>query len=188
MRTKFFFLSLALLALFLFPACNNKKSTDNWVVTERIQYDVTIHNSEPDMDWWVQNLEGISREKLLADVFGQVSEGKVKAYEFSTVEPYTTDDIKKMMRRVDTISVERPVPPYDLVDTVMVTEIRISDVSRLRFLEEWQMNEKTLEITKKVAGICPMVERFSDSGELRGYKPLFWVFFDEKYPAALKLK
>jgi hypothetical protein len=48
------------------------------------------------------------------------------------------------------------------------------------------MNSKTLAFTKKVAGLCPMVERHSDSGELLGYKPLFWVFFDDKYPAELQ--
>jgi hypothetical protein len=50
------------------------------------------------------------------------------------------------------------------------------------------MNDKTLAFTKKVAGICPLVERRTDSGELRGYKPLFWVFFDDKYPAELEQK
>ena len=92
------------------------------------------------------------------------------------------------MKRVDTISVERSTPPYDLVDTLLVSEIRLSDITKIRFLEEWKMNEKTLAFTKKVAGICPMVERRTDSGELRGYKPLFWVFFDDKYPGELEQK
>jgi hypothetical protein len=118
----------------------------------------------------------------------QVSEGKVKSYDFLTCNPITTDEIKSMLKRVDTISVERSTPPYDLVDTVLVSEIRPGDIKRLRFIEEWSMNEKTLAFTKKITGICPMVERHSDSGELRGYRPLFWVFFDDKYPVELKLK
>jgi hypothetical protein len=69
---------------------------------------------------------------------------------------------------------------------VLVTEIRMDDITKLRFLEEWRMNDKTLEFNKKVLGICPLVERHTDSGELRGYKPLFWVFFDDKYPAELQ--
>jgi hypothetical protein len=50
------------------------------------------------------------------------------------------------------------------------------------------MNDKTLAMSKKVMGICPLEERRSDSGELRGYKPLFWVFFDKRYPAELESK
>ena len=124
----------------------------------------------------------------MKDIIKQVTDGKVKAYDFLSCKPFTTAEIKGMMKRVDTISVERTTPPYDLVDTVMVSEIRLSDITKIRFLEEWSVNEKTLAITKKVAGICPLVERFSESGELRGYKPLFWVFFDDKYPAELELK
>jgi hypothetical protein len=169
-------------------SCINGVDTEKQVVTKRIQYDVPIRNSEPDMDWWVQNIEGSNREKLVKDIFAQVTSGKVKAYDFLTCKRYTTEEINKMMKQVDSISVERSTPPYDLVDTVLVTEIKLSEVTKLRFLEEWSMNEKTLAFSKKVAGICPLVERRTDSGELRGYRPLFWVFFDDKYPAELEQK
>jgi hypothetical protein len=178
--------ALLLLLPFVFLiSCSRNTGSSNDVVTRRIQYDVTIKNADPENDWWVQNLEGSSREKLLSDIIGRVTEGKVKAYDFLSCKPYTTDEVRNIMRHVDTISVESPVPPYDLVDTAMVTEIRLSDITRLRFLEEWKMNDKTLAFTKDIAGICPMVERHSDSGELLGYKPLFWVFFNERYPAEL---
>jgi hypothetical protein len=169
-------------------SCRDGADAGKNIVTKRIQYDVSIKNTDPEMDWWVQNIEGSNREKLVKDILNNVSSGKVKAYDFLSCKPFTTNEIATMMKRVDTISVERSTPPYDLIDTVMVTEIRISDIAKLRFLEEWSMNDKTLVFTKKVAGICPMIERRTDSGELRGYKPLFWVFFDAKYPAELEQK
>jgi len=178
------FVILAVIA----SSCGNKLDDEKNIVTRRIQYDVSIHNNDPEMDWWIQNIEGSSREKLVADIIKQVTSGEVKAYDFLSCKPYTADEIRKMMKHTDSISVERSTPPYDLVDTVLVSEIRLSDITRIRFLEEWRMNEKTLAFSKKVAGICPMVERHSDSGELRGYKPMFWVFFDEKYPAELQQK
>jgi hypothetical protein len=170
------------------PSCNNGGDAGKNVVTKRIQYDVLIHNSDTEMDWWVQNIEGSNREKLVRDIMAQVTNAEVKAYDFLTCKPFTASEIKSMMKRIDTISVERSTPPYDLVDTVLVTEIRLSDITKLRFLEEWSMNEKTLAFTKKITGICPLAERLTDSGELRGYKPLFWVFFDDKYPAELEQK
>jgi len=169
-------------------SCTNGSDAGKNVVTKRIQYDVSIRNTDPEMDWWVQNIEGGSREKLVRDIITKVTSGEVKAYDFLTCKPFSANEIKSMMKRVDTISVERSAPPYDLVDTVLVTEIRLSDITKLRFLEEWSMNDKTLALTKKVAGICPLAERLTDSGELRGYKPLFWVFFDDKYPAELEQK
>jgi len=184
-----FVLIIFMLALGIISfSCGTKNEAGKNVVTKRIQYDVSIRNTEPDMDWWVQNIEGSEREKLVKDIIQQVTNGQVKAYDFLSGKPFSIEEIKSMMKRIDTISVERSTPPYDLVDTVLVTEIRLSDISKLRFLEEWSMNEKTLAFSKKIAGICPMAERLGDSGELRGYKPLFWVFFDDKYPAELELK
>jgi hypothetical protein len=169
-------------------SCRNGADAEKNIITKRIQYDVYIRNADPEMDWWVQNIEGSKREKLVKDIIARVTSGEVKAYDFLSCKPFSADEIKNMMKRIDTISVERSTPPYDLVDTVLVTEIRLSDITKLRFLEEWTMNDKTLAFTKKVAGICPLVERRTDSGELRGYKPLFWVFFDDKYPAELEQK
>jgi hypothetical protein len=185
---KFVFIGLLFSLSTAILSCHTGETSEKNVVTKRIQYDVPIRNTEPDMDWWVQNIEGSSREKLIKDIISKVSEGKVKAYDFLSCKPYSTDEIRNMMKRVDTISVERSTPPYDLVDTVLITEIRLSDITKIRFLEEWKMNEKTLAFSKKVEGICPMVERRTESGELRGYKPLFWVFFDDKYPGELEQK
>jgi len=185
---KFVSVGLVLASALLMITCKQGGDAGNNIVTRRIQYDVIINNSDPELDWWVQNIEGSNREKLVKDIIRQVTEGKVKAYDFLSYVPFTADEIKAMMKRTDTISVERSSPPYDLVDTVLVTEIRLNEIKKIRFLEEWSMNEKTLEFSKKIAGICPLAERLTDSGELRGYKPLFWVFFDDKYPAELQLK
>ena len=185
---KFLLLVLISVLLILSPSCRNGADSGKNVITKRIQYDVSIRNTDPDMDWWVQNIEGSNREKLVKSIMDQVTAGEVKAYDFLTCKPFSAEEIKSMMKRIDTISVERSTPPYDLVDTVLVTEIRLSDITKLRFLEEWTMDDKRLAFTKKVAGICPLAERLTDSGELRGYKPLFWVFFDDKYPAELEVK
>jgi len=181
---KFLFVSVVLSIVLL--SCKSGESSDNDLVTKRIQYDVVIQNPETDMDWWVQNIEGSNREKLIRSIIQRVTEGEVKAYDFISCKPYSVSEIQNIMKRTDSISMESPIPPYDMVDTVLVTEIRLSDIKKLRFLEEWSMDNKTLAFTKKVAGICPMVERHSETGELLGYKPLFWVFFDDKYPAELQ--
>jgi hypothetical protein len=77
-------------------------------------------------------------------------------------------------------------PPYQEIDTVIVTEIRVESIVKLRFLEEWKMDKNNLVFSKQVKGICPMMEKKSETGELLGYRPLFWVFSDEKFAAELK--
>ena len=118
-------------------SCSNKHDNSNNLVTKRIQYDVSIKNLDPDMDWWVQNIEGSNREKIISDIMLQVTTGKVKAYDFQSCKPYTIEEINNRMRRVDSISMERPTPPYQMFDTIVVTEVHQSEITKLRFLEEY---------------------------------------------------
>lgn len=179
MNKKFFFFLLA--PAFIAFACAKSNNADK-NITKRIQYDVVIEKPQPDYDWWVQNIDGQMRELTLKNIMQQALDGNVKIYDFFSYKPIKPADLKKIIREVDTISVESPEPPHNLVDSVMVKELKISDIKKLRFLEEWYMNEKTLVFTKKVLAICPMVEKHDEKGEIFGYQPLFWVFFDKKYP------
>jgi len=169
-------------------SCHRDSDQARNTITRRIQYDVNIKSPDQEMEWWVQNIEGASREKLLGNIFQQVKSGEVKAYDFFSCNLLSVEDVNNLMRRVDSISVQSPIPPYELIDTVVVQELRLSDITKLRFLEEWGMDDKSLAFTKKIAGICPLTEKHTETGELLGYRPLFWVFFDKKYPAELKNK
>ena len=71
-------------------------------------------------------------------------------------------------------------------DTVIKHELNIQSITKVRFLEEWYLDEKKLSFDKKVVGVMLMKENYGDSLELRGYSPLFWIYFDDKYPAKLK--
>jgi hypothetical protein len=183
------FSCLALLSgmLLLGYGCNQEASETGTLVTERIQYDVSIVSPDPEYDWWVQNIEGSKRETFVRELIDGPSNGRVKAYDFFSYKLLGAEDVKNILRRVDTVSLERPEPPHMLYDTVLVREISIRDISKIRFLEEWQMDKNNLAISKKVSGVCPLVEVFTEIGESRGFKPLFWVFFDEQYPGKFGL-
>jgi hypothetical protein len=179
----------ALFSIIVFiGACSRKDDNSTNVVTKRIQYDVSIKTPDPEFDWWVQNIEGEKRETLIQHIMTAVSEGRVKAYDFMSNQQLSGSDISLMLHRVDSISLERADPPHELYDTVITKDLKLADITRLRFLEEWRMDEKTLSFSKKVTGICPLLEVYAADGELRGYKPLFWVFFDDQYPEKFKAK
>ncbi|HPT14107.1 MAG TPA: hypothetical protein PK796_04900 [Bacteroidales bacterium] len=187
MKMMFRLLLPAILLAAIVIGCNKQRDNKS-LVTKRIQYDVPIKSPDPDNDWWVQNIEGQDREKLVKNIMQSALDGKVKAYDFFTNELLSPEQLKSIMKRSDTITLERAEPPHSLYDTVLTQELNTRDITRLRFLEEWKMDEKSLHITKEVAGVCPLIARYGDDGELRGYMPLFWVFFDDKYPGELKLK
>jgi hypothetical protein len=176
-------LMIILFSLFLLSCQQHSQSGKE--ITRRIQYDVDIKSPDVDMDWWVQNLEGAQRESLLRQILESAYEGKVRTWDVFHNE-MRPEQIRAMGNRADTITIQRPEPPYELYDTVLTKTLNINDISRIRFLEEWYIDPASLRIEKKVIGLCPMLESYSPEGHLRGYMPMFWVYFDAAYPGVFK--
>ena len=84
--------------------------------------------------------------------------------------------------KIDSVTLQREYAPYDWYDTVMVSTLNSDDITKVRFLEEWYIDESKLDIEKKIVGVAPMLEKYNEEGELRGYMPLFWIYLDDKYP------
>ena len=177
-----FLLSIAL-GMMLF-SCKNKEQK---LITERIQYDVSIKSPDPEWDWWIQNLDGPRREEFVKMILNAAYSGKVKSYDFD-YRPITVEQVKAIDNRTDTLVQSSPVPPYNDTSIVVKRHLDLQKIVRVRFLEEWTMNENTLEFTKKVLGIAPIKAVYGDDGEFRGYSPLFWVFLDKEYPGKLPVR
>jgi hypothetical protein len=172
--------------LVLATAACSEPDAELSTITQRIQYDVTIKSPDPGLDWWVQNIEGMRREALVNDLLEAAYKGKIRAYDPFLLSKLSPDQVQSIGSRNDTIRIQRPEPPYEYFDTVITQRLNIHDITRLRFLEEWNLNEKNMKISKEVHGIAPMLESYDKNGILRGYQPMFWIFFDQKYPAALE--
>jgi len=174
---------------FIICACNGKKeetdSKGNKILTERIQYDVLIKTPNPDFDWWVQNIEGSKRESFIKTFLQLAYDGKVKAYDYFN-NPLTPEQVKNIDKRVDTITVPDPINQAKNKDTIVKTELDLQRITKVRFLEEWSLDEKKMNFDKKVVGLMLMKENYDDSAQLRGYSPLFWIYFDDSYPAKMK--
>lgn len=165
----------------LLYSCRHPDTDKMILITERIQYDVDIKSPDPDFDWWVQNIEGSKREVFIRQVMDAAYEGKVRTYSYFN-EPLIPQQVREIGFRADTLTFQRAVPPYDFYDTIVEHRINFQDITRFRFLEEWYMDPGSHGITKKVIGIAPVLRRYTETGELMGYMPLFWIYFDENYP------
>jgi hypothetical protein len=188
---KKFILFIAVLFPFIYlsSSCHNNKgegdNKDKKILTERIQYDVLIKSPEPDLEWWNQNIEGSKREPFVKTILDLAYSGKVKAYDYFN-NPLTPDDVKKIGNSIDTLSLVDPTDPNKVHDTVVKQTLDIQQITKVRFLEEWYLDEKSFVFEKKVVGVMLMRENFDDSLKLRGYSPICWIYFDDKYPAKLK--
>lgn len=171
------------LVIFLSCSCEHKKQE---YVTQRIQYDVTIKNPDPDFDWWIQNIEGMKREALINDLLEAAFRGEVKTYDPFSLSANSIEQVKNLVVRHETVRLQRDVEPFDHYDTVIQKGISIHEIMKIRFLEEWTMNRKGMTIDKNILGIALMAESYDNTGFLRGYMPLFWIFYDDAYPGKLK--
>jgi hypothetical protein len=174
-------ISLVLTAIVLLIGCEQKEVEKNYL-TERIQYDVKIKGDDPEADWWVENIVGPDREKFVKQIIEKARRGELTAYDYFN-NPLTPEQVQNI--GVDTLvqTLRRTKEPYDEYDTMIVTTLDYGQVSKIRFLEEWTWDEGTLEISKKVLGISPVV--MVKVGEQEYNMPLFWVYIDDKYPEGI---
>lgn len=181
-RTAFYFLIISL--FFSLFSCSNKKGSEGkLVLTERIQYPVFIKSPyEEETDWWRENMEGPKREKFVNIILDAALSGKVKAYDYITDEPLTKEQVNAIFIKSDTMMLTRTAPPYDEYDSVITHKLDRKYIHRITFLEEWYFDEENFKMEKKVMGIAPAMTSYGDSAEIIGYKPLFWIYLDDKYP------
>jgi hypothetical protein len=72
-----------------------------------------------------------------------------------------------------------PYPPYDTRDTVIENSLKAEDITKIRFMEKWSLNTKTMEMHKEVIGISFLYTSYI--GDIPGYMHVFWIFLDEDY-------
>lgn len=106
--------------------------------------------------------------------------GSISCYTFNENPlwdiPLSADELFARLYKVDTMRMIRSGMEYD---TVVITPFDPEKLRTLRFMEAWYFDEATLQITKQVTGLCPVLESYRDDGEFRGYIPLFWTYFND---------
>jgi hypothetical protein len=162
--------------LFVLNSCNQD---DKKVITEKIQYDVNIKSPDADYDWWIQNLPGPDREKLVKLIIEGAKSGKFKAYDYFQ-NPISTAEVRSIMADTIALRLMETEAPYKEYDTTIVNVIHLEDIHRLRFLEKWEIDEKSLQVEKTVYAIAPIARRIDLNG-IERWQPLFWIYTDESF-------
>lgn len=157
----------------IFTSCSPK--TEKTVISKKIQYDVNIKNTNSNYDPWIENISQRDRIFFVKSLLDAAYEGKIKAYDYFN-KPLNLDKLKSM--GVDSIykTLTRTYPPYEEFDTLIINRINIEDINKIRFLEEWLMNENNFIFEKKVIGIAPVIDKYDTDGNLLGKQPLFWIY------------
>ncbi len=177
----------ALLLMLTFFSCKEKLPP---LLAEKIEYDVIVKNNEGNTDWWVQNLEGPQREKIVNALFDAAKSGQYKVYDYGN-NLLEGKDLDLLFKHIETYTVPSLSDPE--TDSIVSSESEIDkrDINRIIFLEKWYFDEKNLNLTKKVIGYGPVLTKYIYDSEteeriLKGYMPLFWIYLDDDYPDKLK--
>ena len=156
------------------------------VITKKIQYDVNIKSPDPEYDWWIQNLVGPERERLVSLIVEGAKEGKWQAYDYFN-DPIDKYEVRSIFSDTMVISMMKTDPPYELFDTMVIHNINTKDIIRIRFMEEWRVNPENLAFSKKVVGIAPVASRLDFNG-IERWQPLFWIYTDDEFVKGFKTK
>ena len=180
MKFPFRFLILAalpLLANVAMISCSVTPSGEEILAT-KIQYDVPVNNNDPQLDWWINNIEGSKREPFLKRIMEAAGKGEVKAFDYFN-NPITPAQVQAI--GTDTIyqTLMRTYPPYEEYDTTIISSITYREIVKIRFLEEWKWDPVTLEIDKKILAIGPVTQK-EIAGESFN-QLLFWISLDDHF-------
>lgn len=172
----YFFIFSFLLVLIIITSCEDNDKT---LITKKIQYDVNIKSPNPDYDWWIQNLPGPDREKIVEMIIEGAKSGKFKAYDYFN-KALSTQEVNSIFADTMNLRLAKTEPPYELYDTTIINVIRLEDIQKIRFMEKWEINEDNLMITKTVYAIAPITKRIDLNG-IERWQPLFWIYTDESF-------
>jgi hypothetical protein len=125
------------------------------LIAEPVIYDMVIKNANPDDEWAEECLMNLDREKLVNFVFDAVYSEQLTPYDYFTDEPIKLSDLKALEK-----------------------EFAREIVGKLQFEEEWSFDEASLQLRKKVNKLLLAYELYNSAGEIRGYKPAFYVMLN----------
>lgn len=112
-------------------------------------------------------------------------EGGLTAYDVGVVgeddefkKPLSVGELNNIFLRVDTNWTE-DINTGEMVPVVRPIELESADIRQYRIKEDWIFDKQRGEIDVRIIGLAPMREIRGDDGEVRGYSPVFWLYYPE---------
>jgi gliding motility associated protien GldN len=172
----------------LIPYANIRESDVMWM--KRIWRVIDLHErmnqpfyypEYPHSDW----------RNLITVLMDGLKEGILTAYDPSTptdefLVPLSYQELMSRLERTETMRMQRSEPPYEWFDTIIESRFNTMDVKRFRIKEDWVFDKHRSIMEPRILGICPVRDSYDERGELRGYEPLFWIYYPEARPVLAK--
>lgn len=132
-------------------------------------------------------IEPINDRKSLFDVIKQgiLDDGSITAYDVGATaqddefkKPLLPAEVKALLSKADTSYTENIYT--GALDTVYSSsEVTSDKIKRYELKEDWIFDRQRSVMDIRIIGLCPKKEVLGDQGEVKGYVPLFWLYFPE---------
>ncbi|MDQ3046450.1 MAG: gliding motility protein GldN [Bacteroidota bacterium] len=94
----------------------------------------------------------------------------------------TITEFNEMLTSWDTLQIQDP-QTLEYVPTAVPDNITTDKIWKYWVKEDWYFDKQRSVLEVRILGICPVIEKVSESGERLGAdKPLFWIYFPEARP------
>ena len=128
---------------------------------------------------------------LMTIMMDAIKEGSLTAYDASSptdefIAPLGYKELMAKVEKADSMQLQRPYPPYDYYDTVIIKKLTTTDIKKIRVKEDWFFDKQRSMMEVRIIGLCPVIDKFNDDGSYRGMQPLFWIYFPEARPILAK--
>jgi gliding motility associated protien GldN len=132
-------------------------------------------------------VEEINDRKSLFDVIrqGLLVDGSITAYDAGPFldddefrKPLLASELRDMFSRVDTQYTES-LETGDMEMVVQNIDLTTREIKMYRIKEDWIFDKQRSVMDIRIIGIAPMREVRGEDGELRGYAPMFWLYYPE---------
>lgn len=91
----------------------------------------------------------------------------------------TTDEVRNLLSKQDTNFTENLLTG-EMEAVVVTLDVKSTDVKWYEIKEEWFFDRQRSVMEVRIIGICPMMAVKDDlTGEFRGLKRLFWIYYPE---------
>ena len=131
--------------------------------------------------------EAINDRKSLFDVIrqGLLVDGSITAYSVGPVgtddefkKPLLASELKDIFTRIDT-QYRESIETQEMEQFIQEINLESRDIKMYSVKEDWIFDKQRSTLDIRIIGIAPLKESRGDDGEVRGYTPLFWLYYPE---------
>ncbi|MBL0044449.1 MAG: gliding motility protein GldN [Flavobacteriales bacterium] len=123
------------------------------------------------------SLFDIIKNALLLDGSITAFYAGVDGWDDEFTQMLSVEQVHDILIRTDTIQVESL--EGDVENMVQRVEATSDDIRRYRIKEDWIFDKQRSCMDVRIIGLAPLKANRGDDGEIRGYQPLFWLYFPE---------